>query len=166
MADELRYDVESHDIVTNALRELLNAYPGLVLGEEITFSTLSSEGGIAMFPISGAVIQSENEDVTGHVIQTCLYPFSVIYRAAGLSENRKAKVKEWLDNLGRWLEKQNITLNGTEYELKEYPTLTGDREFLYIQRTSPSTLIETNTDKIEDWGITIQAQYRNEFEKK
>lgn len=165
MAEDKRYDVESFDIVTDALRELLNKYPGLNASDEIAFSMLNASSGIAMFPTQGAVIQSEDEDITGHVEQDCLYPFTIVYRAAGLSEQRKANVKEWLDNLGKWLEKQPIAIGTSFYKLDEYPALTGNRKFEEIKRTTPASLFQTSDDKVEDWVINIQAKYSNEFDR-
>lgn len=168
MAEEqkqVRYDIDGYDIVTTALRELINQYPGLSSGDEITFSVLGEDSGKAMFPVSGAIIETEKESITGHVNQVCLYPFYVIYRAGGLSENRKAAVKEWLDTLGKWLEMQPVTINGENCTLSEYPPLTGNREFLSIDRQTPAYLDSVNDNKSENWAIYISARYRNEFDR-
>lgn len=168
MAEEqkkIRYDFDGHEIVTAALRELVNRYPGVPPDEEIAFSTLGEDSGKAMFPISGAIIETEKESITGHVTQVCLYPFYVIYRAAGLSEDRKAAVKEWLDNLGRWLEKQPVKVDGSEYVLEGYPELTGNRKFLSVARQSPGYLDNVNDNQSEDWAISISARYQNEFDR-
>jgi len=165
MADErVTYDLDSYDVVTTALMDLLNRYPELD-GDEVGFSVLSSESGVAMFPTSGAVVNSEVEDVTNHVEQVCSYPFIVIYRAGGLSETRKARVKEFLDDLGKWLERQEITYHGANYRLTEYPQLSGNRSFRKIERTSPAYLMQTTTDAVDDWAISLQATYRNEFDR-
>lgn len=166
MADEVKkMDINSYDVITAALRDLVNEYPALGEDDTIDFSVLGEDSGKAMFPVSGGVIETEKESITGHVTQVCLYPFYVIYRGAGISENRKAAVKEWLDNLGKWLEKQPITVNGEEYTLEEYPALTGGRKFLSIDRQSPSYLDSTNENKSENWAIYISARYQNEFDK-
>lgn len=167
MADEqVKYDIDGFDAVTSALRELLNQYPGLQqTGDEITFSVLSEDGGKAMFPISGAIIESEKRFILGDVRQVCLYPFYVIYRAAGLSENRKAAVKEWLDTLGRWLEGQKVNINGATYKLDKYPELTGKRRFISVSRQTPAYLSAQNDNQTEDWAIYISARYQNEFNK-
>lgn len=163
---EVKYDLDGYEAVTSALRELLNQYPGLQqTGDEITFSVLSEDGGKAMFPISGAIIESEKRFILGDIRQVCLYPFYVIYRAAGLSENRKASVKEWLDNLGRWLEGQKVNINGIVYKLDQYPELTGKRRFLSISRQTPAYLSAQNANQTEDWAIYISARYQNEFNK-
>lgn len=162
---QVRLDVDGFDVVTTAIRSMLNKYPGLSEDDEITFSVLDESSGKAMFPISGAVIETEKEDITGHVKQVCLYPFYVIYRAGGLNENRKASVKEWLDNLGKWLELQEITINNDLWKLDGYPELTGNREFLSISRQTPGYLDSVNENKSENWAIYISARYRNEFDR-
>lgn len=161
----VKYDIDGFDVVTTALRELLDQYPGLSDGDEITFSMLDDDSGKAMFPVNGSVIESEKESITGHVTQVCLYPFYIIYRASGLSENRKANVKEWLDNLGKWLEKQEITIKNNKYKLEEYPILTGNRKFLTIDRQTPAYLDSTNDNKSENWAIYISARYQNDFDR-
>lgn len=166
MAEEtVKYDVDGYDVLTTALLTLINQFPGLSNGDEITFSTLGEDSGKSMFPISGAIIETEKESITGHVTQVCLYPFYIIYRAGGLSESRKAAVKEWLDNLGKWLELQEVTISGGSYRLTEYPELTGDREFLTIARQTPGYLESVNENKSENWAIYISARYQNEFDR-
>lgn len=162
---EVRYDLDGFDIVTNALMYMINKYPGIPPDDEVTFSTLDENNGKAMFPVSGAIIETEKEDITGHVVQVCLYPFYVIYRAAGLSEARKAAVKEWLDNLGKYLELQEITVDGQKWKLDGYPALTGNRKFLTIARRTPGYMDSTNENMSENWAINISARYQNEFNR-
>lgn len=159
----VKYDVEGYDAVTAALRELVNQYPGLQAGDEISFSTLGEDSGKTMYPISGAVIEQERKYILGDVRQICQYPFHVVYRAAGLSENRKAAVKEWLDNLGRWLERQTVKIDGKEYRMERYPELSDNRRFLSISRQTPAYLMAVNDNNSEDWAVYITARYLNEF---
>lgn len=165
MGDKIKYDVDGYDIVTNAIMDLINQFPGLDSSDKITFSILSKDKGKAMFPISGAVVSSEKEGITGHVIQKCQYPFYIIYRTKPTSEQAKTKVKEWLDALGRWLERQPIIINNTKFILDAYPTLTGEREFTTISRQTPGNLDSINENQSENWSISITAQYRNEFDR-
>lgn len=162
---QVKYDVDGYDAVTSALRELLNQYPALSDNDEIAFASLGEDSGKAMFPISGAAVETEKTSVTGKVTEVCLYPFYVIYRAAGLSENRKATVKEWLDNLGKWLEQKKVLINGTEYQLKKLPPLTDGREFLSISRQTPAYLDTVNENQSENWAIYISARYQYEYHK-
>lgn len=158
------YDLDGQEVVSTALMELLNSYPDMQ-GTEFQYATLGNAKGKAIFPTSGSAIRDEQQDITGHVEQTCEYPFIVIYRASGLSESRKEKVKEWLDNLGRWLEKQPIVVGTQEYKLDSYPVLTRGRKFKTIARTSPSFLDSLNEDGAENWAINITASYTNEFDR-
>lgn len=162
---QVKYDIDGYDAVTSALRELLNQYPGLSVSDEISFSTLGEDSGKAMFPTSGAVIETERRSVTGKVTEVCLYPFYIIYRASGLNENRKAKVKEWLDTLGKWLEQKKVLIDGTEYQLKSLPPLTDGRNFLSISRQTPAYLDTVNENKSENWAIYISARYKYEYRK-
>lgn len=162
--ENLQFDVDGYEVITKAVRDLFNMFPKLD-GERIEYATLDSESGIAIFPVSGARVLSRRESITGHVKETCLYPLYVVYRASGLNENRKANVKEWLDDLGRWLEKQTIKHNGQSYTLDHYPKLDGDREITNILRQSPSYLDNIKDDMSEDWVISITVQYNNEYDK-
>lgn len=165
MEEEKKYDLDGQEVITDALMKLINRYPGLSSKDTIKFSILGEDNGKAIFPVSGAMVETEKNTITGKVIQECLYPFYVIYRAAGLSEQRKASVKEWLDNLGKWLERQKIVVNNTEYRLDDYPSLTGERKFLSIKRNTPSYLDSTNENMSENWAIYISARYQNIFYK-
>lgn len=151
----LRYDYDTlsadgSDNLTKTLMELLNSYPEL--DGEIEFQLLDTTKGKAMFPNPSVAILTENESVTGHVSQTCAYAFTVVYRTRTTATS-KEKIKEWLDNLGRWLE--HI----------EYPALAGDMKFEKIARTSQSYLYGETTDKAQDWAISLQATYKNEFDR-
>lgn len=158
------YDVDGYDVITDALLTLLNQYPALD-GDVIKFSTLGNDSGKAMFPISGAVVESEKENIIGHVTQVCLYPFYIIYRESGLSEQNRAKVKERLDNLGKWLEKKEISVKDEKHQLTGYPALTGERKFLGISRQTTSYLDNTTESMTEDWAIHISARYQYEYDK-
>lgn len=165
MADEkvVKYDVEGEEVVTAALMGLLNQYPRLEENEKIEFAVLGEDGGKAIVPISGAVIESEKKSITGKVTEVCLYPFHVVYRVVGLSEEHKKTVKEWLDDLGRWLERKPIIVDGSERKLGAYPELTGSRAFLSIVRQTPGYFDSATEDHTEDWAIQILARYQNQY---
>ena len=192
MAEEKQivYDPDGYDMVTDALRALIAQYPGLEWGETFGFSTAPTGNGKAIFPTTGAVIESERESITGHVTQMCLYPFTVLFRASGLSQKNRVNAKEWLDTFGRWLEKQTVFINNQYYILREYPALRsageydnleliessdedevgtnpvqGVRKILNITRQTPAYLNSVVEDKSEDWVISMVLSYRNEFDR-
>jgi len=159
-------DVEGSEAVSSVLLTLLNSFPGLSARQSVLFSTLSETSGIGFFPTTGAALLSDVEDITGHVKQVCLYPFSVVYRAAPKTEAQRLRIKEFLDALGKWLERQPVILNGTEYQLAEYPALSsGNRIIKSIGRTSPAYLNNAYQDNVEDWLIALRLTYENEFNR-
>ncbi len=167
MAQQKLFDVDGADAVTKVLLALLNTFPGLG-GKTILFSTLSETSGIGFFPTSGAALLSNDEDITGHVKQVCLYPFNVICRIAprAEAETLKIRTKEFLDALGKWLELQPIAVDGQPYKLKEYPALdSGNRVIKSISRTNPAHLNAVYDDRVEDWIISATLRYENEFDK-
>lgn len=160
--DDIKYDIDGHEIITNALKELLNNYPDLD-DEEITFSTIGDDEGIAFYCTSGAIVQKELKDVTGHTEQTCVYPFMVIYKASGLNQRGKERAKEFLDKLGEWLERKKIKIGKKEYQLLKYPPLTNNRKIEKIARTTPSYLLETTENKVDSWVVYMNLIYSKEF---
>ena len=156
--DEIVLDVESYDVITQALLDLVNEFP-LLDDETIRFNSLKNEGGTGFFPLNGGVIERERKDILGGKEQWCSYPFMIVARAGNLTESRKKTTKEWLDDMGRWLEGQ--TVDG--YTLEAYPALTGNRNFLDISRTSPAYQMEISEDGSEDWAISINARYHNQY---
>ena len=162
---KISFDLDGSEAVSSVLLTLLNTFPGLGT-RKVLFSTLAETSGIGFFPTSGAAILSDTEDITGHVKQVCLYPFTVVYRSAPRSEEQKLKVKEFLDTLGKWLERQPVNINGTEYQISAYPTLSsGNRVIKSIGRSNPAHLSAAYQDNVEDWAISATLRYENEFDK-
>lgn len=159
------FDVDGSEAVSSVLVSLLNRFPGLGT-RTIKFSTLDDTAGLGFFPTSGAAILSNKEDITGHVHQVCLYPFTVVYRAAAKTEAQRLKMKEFLDTLGKWLELQPVTIQGTEHKLSAYPSIgSGNRVIKSITRTNPAHLNAPYQDGVEDWTISATLRYENEFDK-
>lgn len=159
----VKYDVDGYDIITNAINDLLNQYPGLLEGEKIKFSSLEEESGIAFYPVTGAAVSNEKVSVTGKVNQLCNYPFYIVYRTAAESANSKIDIKEFLDNLGRWLERQTINIGNETYKLPGYPALTNGRNITEIVRQTPAYLDYVSENKVQDWVISLSFRYRNIF---
>lgn len=161
----VRYDLSGYETITSALMDLINQYPALDDGDEIEFSVLNESAGKAIFPISGAVIESEKISITGRVVQQCIYPFMVVYRATAPSEAKRIQIKQWLDDLGKWLERQPITIDGVEHKLSGYPELQNNQSFDSISRQTPGYLESINEDRSEDWQIHISAKYKNIYKR-
>ena len=162
---QIKYDVDGYDIITDALKDLLNSFPGLLQGETIKFSTLEEDSGMSFYPTSGAVIADEKMSVTGKINQLCNYPFYIVYRTAASSPGSKIDIKEFLDNIGKWLEKQSVEIDNQKQKLSAYPELTEGREITEIIRQTPAYLDNTSDNNVQDWAISLVLRYRNIFYK-
>ena len=159
-------DVEGSEAVSSVLLELLNRFPGLPDGKKITFSTLTETSGIGFFPTTGAALLSNTESITGKVRQVCLYPFDIVYRSSPRSEKQRMRIKEFLDILGKWLERQPVIIQGTTERIEAYPSLeSGNRIIKAITRSTPAFLNAVYETGVEDWIISGQLTYNNEYYK-
>ena len=77
----IKYDLDGYDVVTRAIMDLINRFPGLKDGEEIAFSTLGENSGKAIFPVSGSVIETERKTVTGQVTELQLLKLLLLIMA-------------------------------------------------------------------------------------
>ena len=159
----VKFDVDGSEIVSKVLLELLNKCPALC-GKKVAFSTLGEDEGLGFCPSVGAAITSETETITGDVHQVCAYPFDVVLRCAPKTEVARIRCKELLDAIGRWLERQPITVNGEMHTMDAYPALTeGNRKIRAISRTSPSHLNAVYQNGVEDWLFSGSLRYENNF---
>ena len=162
--EAVRIDVTGSEAVSTVLLNLLNRFPGLKPGERIRFATLDDDGGLGFFPGAGAIYRSNTADVLGNVSQECQYLFNIVYRAAPHTEEERLQIKEFLDTLGNWLNRQPVTIGGTKYQLAEYPTLESENRVIQgIERVTPATLTAAYQDRVEDWTITSTLIYKNEI---
>lgn len=161
----VKIDVDGSEIMSTILLKLVNTCPALGKNT-VTFSTLGEDSGVAFFPGVGAAITNERESVTGHVYQMCTYPFDILWRAAPKTEGAKIRIKEQLDAIGRWLERQPVIVDGVTYTMQEYPDLeVGQRLIKSISRTTPAHLGSLYQNGVEDWMISCTLRYENEFDR-
>lgn len=154
------YDVSGYEILTNAVLSLLSEFPGLN-GREIFFEELE-ESGIAFSADNGALVISERRSITDHVVQTCQFPFFVIYRTTSTREFQKLQVQSFFDTLGKWLCKEPVQIDGKTIRLTSYPALADDRRITRVTRSN-SYGLEPNEDGVQDWLMPVTIQYTNEF---
>ena len=159
------FDTDAGNALSRVVTTLLNEFPGLG-NKTISFSGLDHDSGIGFFPTSGATFLQNKESITGYVKQTCLYPFTVIYRAAPVSDSQRIEIKEFLDALGRWIEQETITIDENEYRLESYPDInSSNRKIKSIERTNAAHLGRRYNDAVEDWQISLRLTYTNEYQK-
>lgn len=163
MADPIGVDATGYEVLTKAVSELLNQYPGLN-GRIVSFEELSDTYGIAFSASSGALILSEIEDILGNVSQRCSFPFIVVYRASTTRAEQKVKVQTFLDSLGKWICGEPAIVGDTEYKLLSYPDLAQGRKIKRVTRSN-SYGAEPTEKGIQDWLMPVVVEYTNEFQR-
>lgn len=167
MADERKpigKDATGYEVITEAMKDLLNQFPGLLPGEEVKYEELGEDSGIAFSNDAGALVYTEREDVIGGIHQTCQYPFFVVYRAASSAKERqKMSIQEFLDAFGKWLCREPTVIEDETYKLDGYPKLAGTRQIKKITRDN-SYGTEPQTNGVQDWLLPVVVQYTNDIE--
>ena len=166
MADNLKpigVDADGYDILTTAMKALLNQYPGLQENETIRFEQLEDDSGIAFSNDNGALVYSEKEDVCGVMHQICQYPFFVIYRTASLREKQKINVQAFLDSLGKWICREPVTIDGVDTRLTTFPELSGGRIIKRITRENSYGIVPQENG-VQDWLLPLTVRYEYNYE--
>ena len=157
-------DASGYDVLTIAVKALLNQFPGLYENETVKFEELGEDSGIAFSADNGALIFSETEDVLGGVRQTCQYPFYIIYRTSSTKERQKMSIQEFLDTFGKWLCRDPVVINGSEQRLSKYPTLSQGRKITKVTRDN-SYGLEPQESGVQDWILPVSIEYKYDFER-
>ena len=157
-------DASGYDVLTIAVKALLNQFPGLYENETVKFEELGEDSGIAFSADNGALIFSETEDVLGGVRQTCQYPFYIIYRTSSTKERQKMSIQEFLDTFGKWLCREPVVIDGSEERLTNYPTLSQGRKITKVTRDN-SYGLEPQESGVQDWILPVSIEYKYDFER-
>lgn len=161
-AKPIGVDASGFALLTEAVKDLLNQYPGMY--EEIKFEELEPESGVAFSADNGALIMTERVSITDHVTRTCQYPFYIVFRSKSDLERQKLKAQTFLNEIGKFICKETIVADGQEYRLKNYPALTEGRTITNVTRMN-SYGLEPSEDKVQDWLLPCTVEYKHEFDK-
>lgn len=161
-AKPIGFDPTGYEMLTKAVKALLNQFPGLN-GQRIAFEEQGEESGIAFFADAGALVLSERRSITDHVYQTCQYPLLVSYRTTATREFQKINAAAFLEALGKWLCKEPAEINGVAAQLNVYPTLSDGRRITRITRNNIYGTVP-NDNKSQDWILPLTIQYTYEFD--
>ena len=157
-------DATGYEVITEAMKDLLNQFPGLSKDEEVKYEELAADSGIAFSNDAGALVYTEREDVIGGVHQTCQYPFFIVYRASSSTKERyKMTIQEFLDAFGKWLCREPTVIEDETYKLDGYPKLAGTRQIKKITRDN-SYGTEPQANGVQDWLLPVVVQYTNDIE--
>lgn len=155
-------DSSGFDLLTKAVKDLLNQFPGLS-GQRIYFEELGEESGIAFSADAGALVMSERRSITDYIRQECQFPFLVIYRTSASREFQKLNVANFLDSLGKWLCKEPVEIGEEVHRLFAYPELSSGRKIVKVTRNNVYGTTP-NENGSQDWILPVSIQYTNEFE--
>lgn len=155
-------DASGFDLLTKAVRDLLNQFPGLN-GQKIYFEEIGEESGIAFSADAGALVMSERRSITDYIRQECQFPFLVIYRTSASREFQKMNVANFLDCLGKWLCKEPVEIGDEVFRLSAYPVLSSGRKIVRVTRNNTYGTTP-NDNGSQDWILPVSIQYTNEFE--
>lgn len=155
-------DINGEESVSAMLLALVRTCPFLT--DTPTFASLD-DTGISLYPLNGAAVVQQRKSITGHVWQRCAYPFALASRDYGRNEQRKMDAKELLDNVGKWFERQAVTIDGTTYQLTEYPSLTDGRVVENIARQNTASQESIMDDGGAIWTISMQLTYTAEYDE-
>ena len=157
----VKQDQMGFELLKDAVLDLLNRFPALN-GRSITLGGLLQDSGISMEPNSGALVISEQKDILGTTWQMCQFPFFVVYRSYPDSEYKRINIMEFLDDLGAWLSKEPVNINGEEHILTEYPAISDRRKITDVVRFN-SYALEPNDNNTQDWVIPITVNYTHYY---
>lgn len=160
-AKPIKTDGGGIEALKPAILTLINEYPALN-GRVIVFQGLEEDSGISIEPESGALVYSERKDIVGNVRQECQFPFFVVYRSGASSEYQKLKINEFLDTLGAWLCREEVTIGGEAVRLPGYPHIAGGREISSVTRFNSYSL-EPNENNTQDWVLPVTVNYTHKF---
>jgi len=164
MANPIGVDATGYEVMTKAVSELLNQYPGLN-DRIVTFEELEATSGIAFAADNGGLVMTEKRDILDHVTQTCQFPFYIVYRSASTRAAQKIKIQTFLDSIGKWICKEPAEVDGELITLDEYPPLTQGRKIKRVTRNN-SYGVEPDAKGVQDWLLPVTVEYTNEFDRK
>lgn len=162
MANPIGVDAGGYEVLTKAVAELVNQYPGLD-DRIVTFEELSATSGIAFAADNGALVMSERRNILDHVTQTCQFPFFIVYRSASSRASQKINIQTFLDSIGKWLCGEYAEIDGELVQLESYPALAQGRKIKKVTRNN-SYGLEPDAKGVQDWLLPVTVEYTNEFD--
>ena len=157
-------DTDGFEAITEAVKMILNQFPGLNQDDNVKFEELTGDYGIAFSNNSGALVYDEKKDILGMIHQECQYPFFLIYRTRSDRERSKLVAQQFLDVYGKWL-CQEPTIYEHSYPPLKYPKLTGSRKITNVSRDNIYSQ-DPQDNGVQDWVLPVTMEYTSKFRKR
>lgn len=156
-------DSSGFEAITEAIRNLLNQFPGLLEGEIVKFEELGEDKGIAFSNNSGALVYAEKRTITGVIHQECRYPFFLVYRMQSTKERQKLIAQQFLDVFGKWICREPNIYERNSVPI-DYPNLTNGRTITRIIRDNLYAQ-DPQKNGAQDWILPVTVEYTNKYKK-
>lgn len=163
MADDKNKEllpVSEQSSVLEAVYKLIKECP-FIEKENVKFDFLDiEENSISVLSTPGAFIISK--DILGGF--TGSLPFILGHKGRQSSDNRKIKTVDLLNNIGKWLGKEKVTIDDREYVLKEYPLLSDNRKITRIEQQTVPYISDIDEKSNITYICTLKVTYCKEVE--
>lgn len=156
-------DTDGFEVITDAVKVILNQFPGLNPDDNVKFEELPDNYGISFANNSGALVYDQKRTITGMIHQECQYPFLLVYRTQSTKERQKLVAQQFLDVYGKWLCQEPTIYEHSQPPL-EYPKLTGGRKITNISRDNIYSQ-DPQDSGVQDWVLPVTVEYINKFRK-
>lgn len=146
--------------VLEVIYKLIKECP-FISDKNVKFDFLDiEEDTIAVMSTPGACILSNN--ILGGF--TGSLPFILGHKGRQSSDNRKIKTVDLLNNIGRWLGKEKVTIGDKEYVLTEYPVLSDNRKITRIEQQTVPYISDIDEKSNITYICTVKVTYCKEVD--
>lgn len=153
-------NAEEQDAIGQAVFLLVNECPATPAGIKVRYGDIA-DNTIGIFAQQSAVVTKRY--ING--IFTAQFPFVVLYRSKPTTDSDRIAREEVLTNIAKWLSGRKITINGSDYILKEYPQLSEGRKITGIEQLKTVALAGKLQDGSVDYTVDLRLDYKKREER-
>lgn len=153
-------NAEEQDAIGQAVFLLVKECPAIPAGIKVRYGDIA-DNTIGIFAQQSAVVTKRY--ISG--IFTAQFPFVVLYRSKPTTDSDRIAREEILTNIAKWLSGRKITINGSDYILKEYPQLSEGRKITGIEQLKTVALAGKLQDGSVDYTVDLRLDYKKREER-
>lgn len=153
-------NAEEQDAIGQAVFFLVKECPATPAGIKVRYGDIA-DNTIGIFAQQSAVVTKRY--ING--IFTAQFPFAVLYRSKPTTDSDRIAREEVLTNIAKWLSGRKITINGSDYILKEYPQLSEGRKITGIEQLKTVALAGKLQDGSVDYTVDLRLDYKKREER-
>ncbi len=153
-------NAEEQDAIGKAVFLLVKECPAIPADIKVRYGDIA-DNTIGIFAQQSAVVTKRY--ING--IFTAQFPFVVLYRSKPTTDSDRIAREEVLTNIAKWLSGRKITINGSDYILKEYPQLSEGRKITGIEQLKTVALAGKLQDGSVDYTVDLRLDYKKREER-